>query len=154
MPHWTVQCMFVHGFLARRVGDGCVWMNPTGTAQTLEPNSMPEPLMQDEVSGPCWRSYEMGLRERGFPHILQWSLHVVSHPGPQSTPLHAHRDGNMSPANVSKSYDMGVEVWPAMFQNVTLLDKIHDLFPPHDLLHSVTSAHTAESKLVYKKRYA
>ena len=40
-----------------------------------------------------------------FPYIWHRSLHLVSHPGLQSTPLDAHREGSMSAPSFRKNYD-------------------------------------------------
>ena len=69
---------------------------------------------------------KMSVNTHAYIYIWHQSLHLVSHPGLQSTPLDAQRDGNMSAASFSKNYDTRVEFWPIMFQNVTFPGKPYD----------------------------
>ena len=63
-----------------------------------------------------------------YVNVYVWHqpLHLVSHPGLQSTPLDAHRGGDAYPANFAQNYDTRAESWPIMFQNVTCPDESHD----------------------------
>ena len=66
-----------------------------------------------------------------FQHIWHRSLHLVSHPGLQSTPLDAHREGSMSAASFRIDYDTRDKLWPIIFQNTTFAGKAH--VPPDNV---------------------
>ena len=63
-----------------------------------------------------------------FPYIWHRSLHLVSDPGLQSTPLDVNREGSMSAASIRKDYDTRDKLWPIIFQNATFPRKTHE--PP------------------------
>ena len=63
-------------------------------------------------------------------YVRHWSLHLVSHPGLQSTPLDARRDGNVSAADFNKNYDTRIKIWPLVCQNVIFSDKNDEPSPP------------------------
>ena len=66
------------------------------------------------------------------PYIWYRSPHPVSHPGLHSTPLHAHRDGNVSAANSNKNCDTRVNLWPIICQNVIFYGK--SVTPPMTMI--------------------
>ena len=69
-----------------------------------------------------------------FPYIWHRSLHLVSHPGLQSTPWDAHRKGSMSAPSFRKNYDMRNKLWPIMFQNLTFPSRTREP-PPEEMIH-------------------
>ena len=58
-----------------------------------------------------------------FPHIWHRSLHLVSDPGLQGSPLDAHRKGGMSAPSFRINYDTRDKLWLIMLQNVTFPGK-------------------------------
>ena len=64
-------------------------------------------------------------------YIWHRALHLVSHPGLQSTALNLHRDGSMSATIFGQIYDTRMKLWSMMCQNVTFSVKTVTRPPNH-----------------------
>ena len=64
-----------------------------------------------------------------YPYLWHRSHRLVSDPGLRSTPLDAHRDGNVSPSSFRTNYDTEEELFQFMLHNSTLPGRTHDPAP-------------------------